>query len=202
MKTVIAISGYAQSGKDTFADSLQYLINGRYKYSRHKFAEPLRKATDLSFQYLGIKSNPWTENKEEKERMRPVLVAIGEYARSENPAVFADLTANEIKELLSSNTDIAMITDMRYENENKIIRKMCQDNGYKYCRVHMIRDGRGPANEAEGNSISKLLEETVDYTCIAKDGDFFSINIMVVDLFRTHIKNSIAESYKSSINQD
>ncbi len=190
MKMVIAISGYAQSGKDTFADSLQYLTNGKFKISRHKFAESLRKATSLSFEYLGLKSNPWTENKEEKDKMRPVLVSIGEYARSENESVFADFLAKEVKEHLSSGTEIAIITDMRYENENKILRKMCKDNGYKYCRVHMIRDGNGPANSAEGTSIAKLIEEPVEYTCVAKDGDFFSINAIVVDLFRTHIKNA------------
>jgi len=190
MKLILAVSGYAQSGKDTFADSLQYLINGKYKSSRHKFAEPLRKATGLSFEYLGLKSSPWTEDKLEKDKMRPVLVAIGEYARSENPSVFADLTAKEIKDSISSGVEIAIVTDMRYENENNILRKMCKDNGYKYCRVHMIRDGNGPANSAEGTSIAKLIEEPVEYTCVAKDGDFFSINAIVVDLFRTHIKNA------------
>jgi hypothetical protein len=190
MKMVIAVSGYAQSGKDTFADSLEYLINGKHKSSRHKFAEPLRKATGLSFEYLGLKASPWTEDKEEKAKMRPVLVAIGEYARSENPSVFADLTARDMKESLSISSEIAIVTDMRYENENKILRNMCQDNGYKYFRVHMIREGNRPANETESNSISKLLEEPVDYICTAKDGDFFSINAIVVDLFRTHIKNA------------
>ena len=187
MKVVLAVSGYAQSGKDTFADAVEKSIGDKFSCSRFKFAESLRKATSLALDYLGIKVSPWTEVKEKKDKLRPVLVSLGEYARSENESVFAEFLAKEIDYALNADCEIAIITDMRYDNENSITEKLCLDKGYEYHRVHITRTENGPANEAEERSIAKLLQSQVSASYVAGNGDISAVKMVATDYVRTFI---------------
>jgi hypothetical protein len=187
VRVVLAVSGYAQSGKDTFADAIEKSIGDKFSCSRFKFAESLRKATSLALEHLGIKVSPWTEDKEKKDKLRPVLVSLGEYARSECESVFADFLAREIDYALNADCEIAIITDMRYENENFITEKMCRDKGYQYHRVHITRTDNGPANEAEERSVAKLLQSPVSASYVARDGDVGALKMVATDYVRTFI---------------
>lgn len=187
MKVILAVSGYAQSGKDTFADALEGIIKDKYKCSRFKFAEHLRRALGLSLGYLKIDVNPWTEDKEEKQRLRPVLVSLGEYAREKNINVFASLARDEVLLSLEGDCKIAIITDMRYENEHELLRDSASKLGYRYHRVHITRIGTGPVNEAEERSIIKLLQHPVDASYVAKDGDVGALKMVANDYLRTFI---------------
>lgn len=187
MKVILAVSGYAQSGKDTFADSVESIIEGKYRCSRFKFAEHLRRSLGLSLDYLKIDVNPWTEDKEEKKRLRPVLVALGEYAREKNVDVFASLTRDEIDKCLDVKSKIAIVTDMRYANEHELLRDLAKKNGYKYHRVHITRIGTGPVNEAEERSVAGLLQHPVDASYVARDGDVGAIKMVANDYIRTFI---------------
>lgn len=172
-KTVIAVSGYAQAGKDTFADNVEALIKNRCRCLRFKFAEPLRKSAELSLNYLGIKVSPWTEKKEEKEKIRPLFIALGEYARSQDVDVFAKIAVKDIKNSLSGDADVAFITDLRYANESRLLKDMCVENNFRYLRVHIIREGNNPASEVEERSVASLLIENTSYEAYsAKNGDF------------------------------
>lgn len=187
MKVVLAVSGYAQSGKDTFADAVERSIGEKFPCSRFKFAESLRKAMSLALDYLGIKVSPWTEVKEKKDKLRPVLVSLGEYARSENESVFAEFLAREIDYALNADCEIAIITDMRYENENSITEKLCREKGYEYHRVHITRTDNGPANEAEERSVAKLLQSPVSASYVAANGDISAVKMVATDYVRTFI---------------
>lgn len=187
MKLILAVSGYAQSGKDTFADAVVGVLGSKHKCSRFKFAEHLRRAAGMAFSYLNLNVNPWTEDKAEKEKLRPILVSLGEFAREKNVDVFAGLTRDEIKFFLSSDCEIAIVTDMRYANEHELLMEMASQNGYKYHRVHITRIGTGPANDAEERSVAKLLQHPVDASYIAKDGDLSALNMVANDYIRTFI---------------
>lgn len=187
MKVILAVSGYAQSGKDTFADAVVGLIGGKYKCSRFKFAEHLRIAAGKAFSYLNLDVNPWTEDRVEKEKLRPLLVSLGEFAREKNVNVFAGLARDEIKFFLSSDCEIAIITDMRYSNEHELLKEMASQNGYKYHRVHITRIGTGPVNDAEERSVASLLHHPVDASYIAKDGDVGALNMVANDYVRTFV---------------
>lgn len=187
MKVILAVSGYAQSGKDTFADALESYIGKKHQCIRFKFAEHLRIALSKSLEYLRISVNPWTENSEEKKELRPLLVCLGEYARSKNVNVFAGLTRDEMHYCLSLNCEIAIVTDMRYENEHELLRDVALKNGYSYHRVHITRIGTGPVNEAEERSVAKLLQHPVDASYVAKDGDIGALNMVANDYIRTFI---------------
>jgi hypothetical protein len=187
MKVILAVSGYAQSGKDTFADAVVESIGSKHACSRFKFAEDLRIATRKAFEHLEVNVNPWTEDKSEKEQLRPVLVAIGEYARSKNENVFAELTSKNINRSLSSSCEIAIVTDMRYSNEHEILKRLASDKGYTYHRIHVTRIGNGPVNEAEDRSVAKLLQYPVDASYIAKNGDVGALRMVSNDYIRTFI---------------
>ena len=175
-KTVIAISGYARAGKDTFADALESTIGSSISVKRFKFAEPLRTSVKLAFDYLGVKTSPWTESETDKNQLRPLLVTLAEYARSTDKDIFAKIAAREIDCGLKNNCDIAVIADLRYSNENKILSKLCADNGYKYHRVHIVRVGNKPAGEVEEQSVALLINDGVDIQYVANDGDLKMIN--------------------------
>jgi hypothetical protein len=192
VKIVLGISGYAQAGKDTFADAIESAIGKKYRCSRFKFAEPLRRSTQLALEYLNIKVSPWTENKSEKNKLRPLLISLGEYARSENENVFADLAAISIKDSFNNGTEIAMITDLRYSNESKVVKKMCDDNGYEYHRIHIVRNGNPPAGEVEERSVASLLDDGIDVQYVANDGD-----INTIHLFATEYANRLREKCMS-----
>ena len=175
MKIVIAVSGYARAGKDTFADALQDVIGQNASVKRFKFAEPLRVSVKHAFEYLKIKTSPWTEVEEDKNKMRPVFIALGEYARSTDKNIFAKLAASEIDYSLNNGCDIAMITDLRYSNENKILKELCLKKGYRYHRVHIVRVGNKPAGTVEKQSVALLLKDGLDIQYVANDGDLHMI---------------------------
>lgn len=188
-KTVVAISGYARAGKDTFADALEGTIGSSNSVKRFKFAEPLRNSVKLAFDYLGITVSPWTESEADKNKLRPLFIALGEYARSTDRDIFAKLAVHEIDRSLKDECNIAVVTDLRYSNENKILSELCSMNGYKYHRVHIVRVGNKPAGDVEEQSIALLIKDGIDIQYVANDGDLNMIK-------------SFAEECVSIINKD
>lgn len=177
VKTVIAVSGYAQAGKDTFADAVVDALDSNVRVGRFKFAEPLRRSIKLSLDYLGIKVSPWTESPDEKKKIRPVFIALGEYARGEDLDIFAKIATSEIDDKLVNDIDIAIITDLRYQNENRILSELCVARGYRYHRVHIVRIGNNPASIVEEQSVALLLKDGVDIQYVANDGDLDMIKL-------------------------
>lgn len=189
MKVVVAVSGYAQAGKDTFADALEQVVDARYEASRFKFAEPLRKATGRALEYLGIEVSPWTENKAEKDKLRPLLVALGEYARGENESVFANLLVQELRYALNADCTLAIITDLRYANEYALLSNLCKSEGHRFLWVHIVRDGSPPANASELQSITTLREGNIpDGYYRAESGDIASIKRSAKDFYETFLR--------------
>ena len=189
MKVVLAVSGYAQAGKDTFADALEQIVEGRHLPARFKFAEPLREATGRALDYLGIKVSPWTEDKAEKDKLRPVLVALGEYARGVDESVFAHLLVQEIRYALNADCDIAIVTDMRYENEYALLSDFCKSEGHRFLWVHIVREGNPPANETEAHSLAVLREKHIpDGYYRAEQGDLSSVKRSAKDFYDTFLR--------------
>lgn len=189
MRVVVAVSGYSQAGKDTFADALEQVLDTRYTPARFKFAEPLRKATGRAFDYLGIKVSPWTENKAEKDKLRPLLVALGEYARGENESVFANLLVQELRYAFNADCTLAIITDLRYANEYALLSDLCKSEGHRFLWVHIVRDNSPPANPSELHSIAVLRENNIpDGYYRAEEGDIASIKRSAKDFYDTFLR--------------
>lgn len=128
MVKILGISGYARSGKDTFAKyAREILFEKDIALVRFAFADKL-KANINTFlnQKLGISAH--TQNSDEKKIIRPVLVGYGESARLLNQNYWIDeiresMTA-VIGEKLDGKTIIPVITDVRYLNEVKFIKEL------------------------------------------------------------------------------
>jgi hypothetical protein len=186
-KVIVAVSGYARSGKDTFADILEECLPEGVEVARLKFANPLRRALNESFKHLEVDANPWTEDNGEKEALRPLLVSLGEFARSKNPEVFAAQVAKESANLLTKEgMDLVLITDLRYANELKMMRELARKEGFDFYWVSMVKIGNQPANATEFRSFAEMCKyDNPDWECFAGEGELNLIRVVAKDFART-----------------
>ena len=101
------MSGKARSGKNTAAD----VILGRYDGIPFAFADDIKR---IAYEYLG-----WHGEKDELGRK--LLQDIGTTGRNYNRDIWADKTVDRIQEL-SSDNQLAVVTDTRYPNEIQRIK--------------------------------------------------------------------------------
>lgn len=149
--TVIGISGWARSGKDTSAD---YLVE-KYGYKKFSFAKPMKEAmyrldpritvNELANTSLrvGVDVYDWEGLKERSPDVRGLLQRMGTEVGRE---MFGeDFWVNHALDSIPDGTK-AVIADVRYPNEADAIRKL----GGKVIRVE--REGVKPANEHPSES--------------------------------------------------
>ena len=161
---IIAISGYARSGKDTLARNLA-LEWGKHEQADFivfKFADTLRKSLKDAFRTAGLAYvDPWTEDAEMKKAIRPLLVEFGAYCRTINRDVWVNATLKEIERSMeAANTPlIPIISDLRYFNEIQRVESWAKN--LKTPRIvwhlHIEREDVVAANEEERRSVSELL---------------------------------------------
>ena len=151
---IIGLVSFARGGKDTLGRGfLDVLPNGR----RYAFADELKNRIDpFLTKEFGISA--FTNNDEEKLLIRPMLVAYGAGIRKKDP----DFWVNHVMEQILAEDNFYshhIITDVRYENEARII----QEAGGKV--IYLTREGISPANDEELNSIppiKNIADITID----------------------------------------
>ena len=160
---VIGITGYAQSGKDTFCNyALEFLADKKIRCTRKAFADALKKDVhQLCIQKIGV--NSFSGNPVEKELIRPLLVAYG-------TDIMRKLNDKHWIERLNLDLDICrelkvlpIITDLRYENEMQWLQEELGG-----VAVHITRLGTGPAN-AEEKAQNPILKKRADYRIQSPD---------------------------------
>lgn len=116
-KKIIAISGYARTGKDTLCNLLiEHFKEFGIKAERFSFADELKN--DLS-PYLQSEYGVdiFSLSGAEKELFRPLMLWKGYYHRVKTQGTYFHEILN--KKISESDCDIAIITDLRYaEYEN------------------------------------------------------------------------------------
>ena len=141
---IIGLCGNARSGKDTFCRIAQiFLDKKKVGAARAAFADELKKdLDDLCRHKIGFSA--FTEDPENKEILRPLLVSYG-------TDIMRKLDENwwieRIDKTLGVHQQLELlpiITDVRYPNEMKWIQE--EKNGV--C-IHLTRHGIGPANKEE-----------------------------------------------------
>lgn len=146
---IIGISGVARSGKDSLANNLVMIFETLgIKAKRYAFADELkREVQSFLMQKTGLDS--FTQNDEQKKMVRPFLVAYGTNIRR---ALNRNCWIDTLKEFISKD-EIAIISDVRYENEADWI----QENGFLIHLARVAKSGEfiQPANieEAENDPI-------------------------------------------------
>ena len=168
--TVLGLSGYARSGKDTVAD---YLVES-YGYTKMSFADPMKQALltldpNIDFgegrAYLSQAVRVgWDELKSNSTEIRPLLQRLGtEIGRN---MWGEDFWVNAAINSIPDGSKI-VFADVRFPNEAKAIR----DLGGRVWRIE--RNGVGPANShisetaLDGYSFNKVLSNNSDLEALA-----------------------------------
>lgn len=162
---IILISGYARSGKDTFASAL---IRSAGNAHRVSFAYELKEVANKTLWMLGL-SHIDMHNDEDKVKYRDLLIGIAKAARAAEPEIFARLACRRIEEIRAAGSHV-IITDWRYTNEHEYL---CERYGKENIfTVYIDREGNTPAHEEERQSVGGILSSIhIDGSVFAKDGD-------------------------------
>jgi len=110
---IIGISGFARSGKDLFTTVAQRVLKEHgLKTERYALAYELKSdLKDLIKTKVGI--DVFTENTEEKNIIRPLLVAYGDVMRKTSGGKY--WTQKVEQRIGKSKADVVFITDIRYD---------------------------------------------------------------------------------------
>lgn len=165
--TIIMISGYARSGKDTLANAL--IEYSRTESARVSFATPLKRAVQLALKELGLGHiDAFTEDPALKALLRPLFVEVGKAARAIDKNVFVKAAWLDVNDLAHNGKELIVVPDLRYPNEIELFRKWAGDNGDTVKHVHIRREGNEAANEEEYLSVLSL--PLADDRCQFEDG--------------------------------
>lgn len=149
MPTIIGLSGWARTGKDTVAE---HLVEN-YGFKRMAFADPMREALLRLNPIVGLEANVsavrvadvieeygWDgykespDGKEMRELMQRIGTEVGRQMLGEN--IWIDYAMKSIGE-----DDKVVFADVRFQNEAKAIA------AYGGRVIRLERDGVGPAND-------------------------------------------------------
>lgn len=161
---IIGISGCARSGKDLFFNLLRNNLNQKFNLNRFAFADELKNdLSSLLKQNFNIDvTNPTPE---QKELIRPLLVCYGtDVARKINQNYWIEKIESKIIDNLKIKNNIAVLTDVRYINEQLFIK----NNFKKSINIHIEREGFKPINKEEKNN-NPILKENSDYQIVWSD---------------------------------
>ena len=161
-QTIVLLSGYARSGKDTFAEGM---TRHSVDVKRIAFADSLKDAANNYAFQLGLSGVNFHEETF-KSVHRDTLVAMGRFARSMHKDVFIfNLTESANRE-----RGHVVVPDTRYINEVVVTKQIMNEvRNWRVIHLHIETEGVGPANEEEAASIREMLEGTIpDQTYVFK----------------------------------
>ena len=149
-QTIVLLSGYARSGKDTFAEGM---IRYSQDIKRIAFADALKDAANDFSINLGLSVNFHDDTV--KAAHRETLVALGRFARS----IHKDVFVYNLTEAATRERGHVVVTDTRYINEVVVTKQLMNEvRGWRVIHLHIETEGVGPANDEEAASIREMLE--------------------------------------------
>lgn len=179
--TLIGLTGYANSGKDTvaeilvrehgfkryaFADKLRemvYAINPHVRWGEHEGIPLVDRLADI------VDADGWDKAKREIPEVRELLQRVGVWHRENlGEWVWVNLVKDQ---WLADGQPDAVITDVRFPNEARFVRN------YRGHVVRIHRPGVGPVN----GHVSEAQDFDV-HSEILNDGNLEDLAIAVDDL--------------------
>jgi hypothetical protein len=154
MTSLIGLAGFARTGKNSFSEflieSLGENTEPNLKPKSVSFARAIRQDLDqFLIDKLGISA--YTEDPEEKEIVRPLLVCWGTQIMRDRIDKDHWIKAIEkTTEINRKNNICSIITDVRFENEISWVKKM------KGISIFIEREGVGPKNADERDYTAPL----------------------------------------------
>lgn len=156
---MIGLTGVARSGKDTFYTILnKYFTSKNINSKRLAFADNLKKEMH-GFIKEKFKIDLLKCSNEEKELIRPLMVAYGKCRRSQTEGKYWTSLLNEKVEELKKDNTIPIITDVRYiEYKDDEYSWIKNNNGMLIHICRKLDDGSfvPPANIEEKSNDNKL----------------------------------------------
>ena len=160
MSKIIAISGFARSGKDTaFKIMEDYLqLNEGWSFQRVAFADALKSHLyPLVSNKLGIDLYNCSDS--EKELIRPLMVEYGKAHRSLDGEYWVKESFKDL-DISESSKVVYVVTDLRYENERLLLKKLCKESNATFSHLHLNRIGFKEGNQEELEFTAPLEEKS------------------------------------------
>jgi len=121
----IGVSGYARSGKNLFAEILKDILEN--EYNKKVIIKSLADKLKQDLQGFIPRLNFYTNNTQEKNLIRPLMIAYGNLMRNISETThwtsYLDEELNKIKD----KYDFVIIPDIRYNTSDKDECKWIQD---------------------------------------------------------------------------
>lgn len=152
---IIGISGVARAGKNSFAKfAAEFFESKGLSCDEFAFATELKAdLEDFILEKTGI--SVWTEDSEEKEIIRPLMVEYGKIQREMTAGMYWVEKLLPHMEVISSN--IQFVTDVRYPNDEVAA---IHDRGGKV--IHVTRYNLGDAHYKEEYAPANVQEAKND----------------------------------------
>ena len=148
---LIGIAGFARSGKDALASILQNLLKEQQSSAKiTSFAYYLKKDID-SFLRSRLNISAFTEDPQEKEIIRPLLVCWGtKIIRDKIDSQYWIRKMHNVRAVHRSQGIKTIIPDVRFKNEVEWIHSLGGST------IYIEREGVGPINNDEEEYTKKL----------------------------------------------
>jgi hypothetical protein len=160
---IIGICGAKRSGKDTTANILAAKLEAvGLTVSRVAFADCIRTAATALCTYKEMTTDLKDVVKASIGMTpRQVLNAIGQALREINPNVWISLTAERLNRFEAEGIDVAIITDVRQENEVRWLLQRASN-----LLIYVKRPGRqedpNDVNESPGKVLNYVLSDDLE----------------------------------------
>lgn len=180
---ILGISGNRGVGKDTLFQSLNNVhLKEVPIFRRYAFADALKRDLEsLLKEQFGV--DIWNVTGENKELIRPILIAYGCAWRALDPDHWVKKVINSIKrdEFISAQ-HIPVITDIRFENEGALLKKTFGD---RFFHVDLVNTEAPEPTEEEKKHYLKVAHQA-DFQLVWGDDTPAEIN----DLTRYVLKSA------------
>ncbi len=185
---IILLSGYAGSGKDTFADLLIELCESKgISYKKYAFADEVKKDISIMYKEFVTFESLFTqegkakeiiksETSEETKTARQLLI---EHSANMKKVYGNDYWAQIVCKQIDGSNKIHIISDWRYNIEYETVCSYFHD-----CKIITVRINRSFLKVLSDPSEHELDDKTFDYV-VNNHSTFDNLKMKVYELFET-----------------
>lgn len=188
---IIGIAGAARSGKDTLCRALIRVLKNSYNLEgiRRSIAGDKVKQDLKDLLKININLDSFTENNEEKELIRPLLIEYGKLMRNKTEGRYFIDSFEKIK------GKINIIPDIRYVEypQDEMYWLKNEANGFL---IFIERKNIFDANETErinNNIIKKLADYHLNWDSLNENSDY---DKKILDFYATEILKKFFTTYR------
>lgn len=165
---IIGLYGNRCVGKDTFCRALQEVDSS---FSRYAFADSLK---DDLYDFVREKwhKSIYELNPQEKEKLRPLLIAYGMIRRSEDELYWVKKVLSDMDRDKATNI---CITDVRFPNEHDYLKALYGD---KYQLLGLKRQGAPEGTDEEKKHEVEMNKRVYAYIDLPNVTDFSKLEIV------------------------